>query len=144
MTNNTFKQDLMRGIDIEYKVLNIIQKKYPSATLINKFKGYDLWIPELHKSVEVKYDPKSKETGNIVVEIEMFGKPSALMTTKADYWIFYDDIDFVLIEPINIINCIFLNKLSYREFIGEGDRASKKAFLIKKDLLFSYGKKING
>ena len=30
--NNTFQEDLKRGIDIELQVLNIIQKKYPSAT----------------------------------------------------------------------------------------------------------------
>jgi hypothetical protein len=141
--NNTFQQDLKRGIDIELKALAIIQKKYPSASLINKFKGYDIWIPELHKSVEVKYDPMSNETGNIVIEIEMFNKPSALMTTEADYWIFYDDNNFVLMKPMDIINCIFINKLVYREFIGTGDKASKKAFLVKKDILFKYGKIIN-
>ena len=141
--NNTFQQDLKRGIDVELKALAIIQKKYPSASLINKFKGYDIWIPELHKSVEVKYDPMSNETGNIVIEIEMFNKPSALMTTEADYWIFYDNNNFVLIKPIDIINCIFINKLVYREFVGTGDNASKKAFLVKKDILFKYGKIIN-
>jgi hypothetical protein len=141
--NNTFQHDLKRGIDIEVKALAIIQKKYPSASLINKFKGYDIWIPELHKSVEVKYDPMSNETGNIVIEIEMFNKPSALMTTEADYWIFYDDNNFVLIKPIDIVNCIFINKLVYREFTGTGDNVSKKAFLVKKDILFKYGKIIN-
>lgn len=141
--NNTFKQDLKRGIDIELKILAIIQKKYPSASLINKYKGYDIWIPEIHKSVEIKYDPMSNETGNIVVEIEMFNKPSALMTTEADYWIFYDDNNFVLIKPMDIVNCIFLNKLTYREFTGTGDNVSKKAFLIKKDILFKHGKIIN-
>ena len=141
--NNTFQYDLKRGIDVELKALAIIQKKYPSASLINKFKGYDIWIPELHKSVEVKYDPMSNETGNIVIEIEMFNKPSALMTTEADYWIFYDNNNFVLIKPMDIINCIFINKLVYREFVGTGDNTSKKAFLVKKDILFKYGKIIN-
>jgi len=141
--NNTFQADLKRGINIEIKALTIIQKKYPSASLINKFKGYDIWIPEIHKSVEIKYDPMSNKTGNIVVEIEMFNKPSALITTEADYWIFYDDNNFVLIKPIDIINCIFINKLIYKEFIGTGDNVSKKAFLIKKEILFKYGKFIN-
>jgi hypothetical protein len=141
--NNTFKDDLKRGIDIELQVLNIIQKKYPSASLINKFKGYDIWIPELHKSIEVKSDLKSNYTNNIVIEIEMFGKPSGLMVTKADYWVFYDGNQYVLIQPMEIVRCIFLNKLNYVEFIGNGDTASKKAFLVKKDILFKYGKIIN-
>jgi hypothetical protein len=36
----------------------------------------------------------------------------------------------------------FQNKLQYVEFVGEGDRASKKAFLVPKELLFKYGKKL--
>lgn len=139
---NTFKHDLERGSSVEDKVLAIIQKTCPCATKVEAFKGYDIWIPETHKSVEVKYDPMSNETGNIVIEIEMFGKPSALMTTTADYWVFYDDKQFVSIKPLDIINCIFLNKLTYREFVGTGDTEKKKAFLVPKKVLFKYGKQL--
>lgn len=141
---NTFKQDLQRGIKVEQLVLQTLQNKYPCATLVSAFKGYDIWIPEIHKSVEVKYDPMSNQTGNIVVEIEMYGKPSALLATKADYWVFYDDNEMISIKPMKIIECILLNKLQYREFVGTGDQVSKKAFLIKKPLLFSYGNKLDG
>ena len=109
----TFQEDLERGFEVEFAVLEIIQKKYPSASLIHAYKGYDIWIPELHKSVEVKYDPMSNETGNIVVEIEMNGNLSALSTTTADYWVFHDDHVFVMMKPMSIINCIFQNKLKY-------------------------------
>lgn len=138
----TFKADLERGIKVENMLLDILKRKYPASTLVNAFKGYDIWIPEIHKSIEVKYDQKSNETGNIVVEIEFNGKPSALMTTTADYWVFYDGNVFVTIEPKDIIKCIFMNKLQYVEFVGNGDSKSKKAFLIKKDTLFAYGKVI--
>ena len=49
---NTFKRDLERGVEVERMVLEIIRKKNPCATLVDAFKGYDIWIPELHKSVE--------------------------------------------------------------------------------------------
>ena len=111
---------------------------------VAKHPEYDIWIPELKKSVEVKYDPMSNDTGNIVVEIEMFNKPSALLTTQADFWVFYDDHEMISIKPMKIVECILINKLQYREFIGTGDSASKKAFLIKKSLLFSYGNKLDG
>ena len=84
----------------------------------------------------------SNETGNIVIEIEMFGKPSALLATTANYWAFYDDSNFVIIKPMDIVRCIFLNKLSFVEFVGKGDNQSKKAFLVPKELLFQYGKVI--
>jgi hypothetical protein len=138
----TFQKDLERGILIELLALEMIQKKYSCATLVNAYKGYDIWIPELHKSVEVKYDPMSNQTGNIVVEIEMNSKPSAIITTTADYWLFYDDNVFVMMNPMSIINCIFQMKLQYVEFVGEGDKSSKKAFLVPKDVLFKCGKQL--
>ena len=141
-TINTFKEDLSIGLKIEQQVLDIIRKKYPSASSINKYKGYDIWIPEIQKGVEVKYDGKSKYTNNIVIEIEMFDKPSALLTSEADYWIFYDGYKFIMIEKMYIYYAIFMAKLKYAEFVGKGDTASKKAFLIKKDDLFKYGKEI--
>ena len=140
MVVTTFKQDLQRGIDVEQKVLSILKKTYPSASLIDKYKGYDIWIPETHKSVEVKYDPMSNTTGNVVIEIWMYEKPSALLTTTADYWVFHDDNVFVSIPPKRIFECIMTNEIPLRVFTGNGDTVSKKAYLVRKDLLFSYGK----
>lgn len=136
----TFNEDARRGKHIELKVLNQIRNKYPCATLIDGYGGYDIWIPEARQGVEVKYDPMSNETGNIVVEIEMSGYPSALFSTEADWWVFYDDHVYAWIKPRDIFKCIILNKLGYVEFTGAGDRNSKKAFLIDKRLLFTYAK----
>ena len=140
--NAPFYNDLARGFEIEDKVLAIVRQKYPSASLIHKYKGYDIWIPEIHKSLEVKYDPMSNETGNFLIEIEFNNKPSALITTSAHFWVIYDDFKFLFIEPMKIIQCIFLNKLQFAEFTGKGDDCAKKAFLIKKNLLYKYGKLI--
>jgi hypothetical protein len=139
----SFDKDLARGIDVEQIVLSMIRKRYPCAVLVNAYHGYDIWVPEINKSIEVKYDEMSNQTGNIVVEIEMSGKLSALMTTTADFWIFYDGEIFVRITPKKIIECIFLNKLRFVEFTGKGDLHKKKAFLIPKNILFSYGKNMD-
>lgn len=139
-SGNPFQNDLERGLEIENRVLSILRKKYPTASLINAFKGYDIWIPELHKSVEVKYDPMSNQTGNIVVEIEMYNKPSGLMASTADYWVFYDGEMYVIMPIKNIFKCIFDCKLQYVEFVGKGDTRTKKAFLVDKNTLFKYGK----
>jgi len=135
----TFARDLEAGNSVENIVLNMIKPKYPCATLINGyFPDYDIWIPELYKSVEVKSDQKSQHTGNILIEVEMFDKPSALFHTKADYWVIFDGFDFLWTTPKKIFECIVFNKLQYAEFVGRGDTVSKKAFLIKKDLLSQY------
>ena len=82
----------------------------------------------------------SQSTGNIVVEIEMYGKNSGLMATQADYWVFYDGEMFVIMPVKNIFKCIFESKLQYVEFVGNGDTRPKKAFLVDKNTLFKYGK----
>jgi hypothetical protein len=139
----TFRKDLARGIEVEDLVLQRIQNKYPKAHRIDGYcKAFDLWIPEINQGIEVKYDPMSNQTGNIVVEVEMFGKPSALMTTKASHWIFYDNKVFVAIKPSEIKECIKENNLRTVKFTGRGDQHSKIAYLINKQLLFAYGKPI--
>ena len=138
---NKFKEDLIVGQEGESLVLNQIKKKYPKTYSIEGYcKEYDIWIPELNYGIEVKQDAKSNYTGNIVIEIEMFNKPSALITTKAKYWIFYDQKKFVIIEVRDIYNCILQNQYKYVEFVGNGDNEKKKAFLVNKKLLYSYGK----
>ena len=137
---SSFFDDLDVGLSIEEKLIRHIRKKYPSASSVHAYKGYDIWVPEINKSIEVKYDPMSNETGNFVVEIEMFGKRSGLMATQADYWAFYDEYKCYLLTPMDIVFCIFINRLSYREFIGKGDDAPKKAFLVPKEIIEKYSK----
>ena len=139
---DTFHRDLQRGLKVEEEVLEIIKRKNPCATMVEAFKGYDIWIPEIHKSVEVKYDEMSAKTGNICIEIEFNKKPSALLTTTADWWIIYDGEKYMNFTPMRIVECIFQNKLTYKEFIGTGDSKSKKVFLINKHTLYQYGTEI--
>ncbi len=139
---DNFEKDLQIGLQVELIALEIIQKKYPCAVQVHGYKGYDIWIPEITKSIEVKSDKKSNFTGNFVVEFEMNNKKSGLMTTCADYWLFYDGEYFYCAKPMTIVYCIFLNKMKYAEFVGNGDTKAKKAFLIPKDILISFCDKI--
>lgn len=136
---DTFDRDLEAGKLHENAVLKLIQAKYPQAYIIEGYcKEYDIFVPEVNFGIEVKSDQKSKFTGNIVVEIEFNGKPSALSTTKAKYWVFYDGYDYTWIRVKEIFRCISENKLTPVEFTGRGDTKSKKAYLIKKYQLFKY------
>lgn len=143
-SKSSFKKDLQRGTKVEDFVLQKIKNKYPEARRMSGYcKEYDIWIPEISQGIEVKYDPKSNETGNIVIEIEMGGKPSALSTTKAAQWIFYDGKSLVSIEPRVIKECIYRNQLRLVSFTGPGDTKSKRVYLVPKETLFQYGKYIN-
>jgi hypothetical protein len=61
------------------------------------------------------------------------------MTTTADWWVIYDDHQYMAFTPKKLVQFILINKLSYTTFTGTGDSHSKKAYLIKKDLLFKHG-----
>ena len=135
----TFKRDLKRGKHHENVVLNYIKAKYKNAYIKDGYyKEYDIFIPEVNFGVEVKSDEKSKYTNNIVIEIEFNNKPSALMTTKAKFWVIYDGYSYNWFLTDKIKDCIKDNNLMYAEFIGKGDNKSKKAYLIKKELLYKY------
>ena len=143
-TRSKFKKDLSRGVKVEDFVLQKIKNKYPEARRISGYcKEYDIWIPEINQGIEVKYDPMSNKTGNIVIEIEMGGQPSALSTTKAHQWIFYDDKHLVSMSPREIKECIIRNNVRLVTFTGPGDTKSKRAYLVPKDILFKAGKYIN-
>jgi hypothetical protein len=130
-STENFKKDLQRGRKIEEKILDICRQKYPCSVLIDgKFKDYDLFIPETNKKLEIKGDYRSCETGNIIIELMMFGKPSALLTTKADFWVVYTGLELLWITPIKIIECITVNNINSRTLTGQGDTASKVACLI--------------
>jgi len=139
----TFEEDLIIGQSAEKDVLKLLQTKYPGAFIIEGYcKEYDIFVPETSRGYEVKKDYKSKYTGNIVVEVFMFGKPSALMTTKAHAWVFVTPSKYAFIERERIKDCIIENNLQVKTFIGKGDTKPKNAYLIKEDLLFSYAYKI--
>ena len=130
----SFKEDLKIGKEIEEYVLSIIQQKYPKAKIMEGyFKEYDIMIPEIDKTVEVKSDIKSLETGNYVVEVAFDGKPSALSTTTADYWVFYDGECLVWVAPDNIWRAV--KGLPIKQFVGDGDKKSKNAYLCPKDYI---------
>jgi hypothetical protein len=131
-----FKEALIDGVEYEMIVLNFIKEKYPSAYKIEGyFKEYDIYVPENDIKIEVKLDKKSTITGNLVVEIEMFNKPSALFTTKSDYWVFCDGIELMWISPSSIKDIIIWNGLKAVTFIGNGDTQKKRAVLVPKDLI---------
>jgi hypothetical protein len=80
----------------------------------------------------------SKITGNIVIEVEMYGKPSALSKTKAKYWAIVDGFRIIWIKPIEIYRFIELNRYERITFKGDGDNVKKFAYLVPRDNLVLY------
>ncbi len=138
-SSKAFCKDLLVGQDLENSILNSIRRKYPTAVLVpGKFKPYDIFIPEKNLKIEVKVDYKSQETGNIIIELFMFGKPSALLSTEADYWIIETGKQTMWVKPKKIIECIMINNIRSQEILGNGDDQKKIACLIPIELFKRY------
>ena len=90
---STFRRDLKKAKIAEKEALRIIQKKYPKAHKREGYcKGYDIVIPELNMTIEVKFDLLYKTYGNLFIENTCNNKPSGIETTTAyGWWIFYDE-----------------------------------------------------
>ena len=135
IASKNFKDSLVIGHKSEDAVCAKINKKYPKAYVKQGYcKGYDIYVPETDKKIEVKQDKKSNYTNNIVVEIEMPpGTPSALSTTKSDYWVFDDGEIYIWITPDTLRQVI--KPFKPVKFVGKGDNKEKLAYLIKKDII---------
>jgi len=132
----TFYKDLKKGKEIEKDMLNLIKVEYPDAYIVEGYcKEGDIFIPSLNEWVEVKSDEMSQKTGNIVIEIEFNGKPSALSTTKASYWIIHTGTKIIKITPDQLRIVIAKNNLQLVKFTGKGDTRPKLAYLIKQPLI---------
>lgn len=141
-----FEKSKKAGDIIEEELLRILRKKYPKAFTTKhkgKFSDYDIYIPEVGYGIEIKGDYKSAETGNLVIEVEMNGKPSALSVTKAEYWVFVEGYRLIWIKPIDIYR--FLEQRFYYgrvPFIGNGDTKQKQAYLVNHNEFVKYVEKV--
>lgn len=132
----SFAKQLKVGLDYEKKILKSLQKKYPLATrIVGQFVDYDIWIPEIGKSVEVKYDKKSEETNNIIIEFEKYNDVGDILLTKADYWCIHSPLGLIWITPIKIIECILREECKQIKF------NNSRCYLINVHTLFKYAEK---
>lgn len=94
-----FDADLADGRSVEEKVRTVIEDKtgymcYRAPD--GEFKGYDLRLdlrdmkdhPYFERRYEVKHDRGALRTGNVVVELTCRGKPSGIVASTSDYWVF--------------------------------------------------------
>ena len=95
-----FDDSLAMGKKVENEVCDLIKKKYPDAYVKEGYyKQGDIIVPSADILVEVKQDYQSHITGNLLIEIEFDGKPSALSTTESDWWVIVDRQNLYWIAP---------------------------------------------
>lgn len=127
----TWEQALTFGKLVEKYVLSRIQKKYPQAFIRDGlWKGWDIYIPERNLRIEVKSDVYSNKTGNFVIETSYGGKPSALTTSNADFWVFFTGFKLIWITKEQIRKAIRESEVSLKRFTAGTDKKEKTAYLV--------------
>ena len=134
-----FAHDSARGVEAELKLLQQIRQKYPDAYKVEGMHSqYDLVVPGRF-TVEVKFDPASQRTGNVVVEY-FHGKASGLHISTADYWVFDtgERGGVIWLSRAAVHQCLVSESLEPVKIHGPHDRLSKWAFLVPINALLRY------
>jgi len=117
-------------------------KGHKPIPIPGKFSGFDFFLANTKQGYEVKQDWKAHYSGNLVVEVEMYGKRSGLMATTADWWIFDTKTEFIFITPKQLKDLIVETNPPLRQFTGKGDSQPKKAYLIPVQRIKNYASSI--
>ena len=135
MSREQFKKKLKKGEEVERKLVEYLKKKYPKTYKIEgENKDGDIVIPEIKKTIEVKNDIGSKDSNNYFIEFSCNKKDSGIASTKADYWVIYDEFDCMWIETGRLRTmCRFYGK--YWEGIPKGEKSTIKAYLVPQNIL---------
>jgi hypothetical protein len=95
METDNYKKSLKVGEKFELKILNKIKEKYPKAYKKNGYHpDYDIYVPEVEKSIEVKNDCQGIKSDNIAIETHKIYKKdfkvenSGLMASKSNFFVY--------------------------------------------------------
>ena len=128
---STFKESLETGSKVEKLVLDRVRENDPFALLIRgKFPKFDIYCPSSNTRIEGKSDLQSNHTNNFLIEVYMYSKPSALLVTEADVWVFYDGTNLIWVHPTDIKNHILEKGYPQRTLTGKGDTTTKRCYLV--------------
>lgn len=137
------QEDLPYGEAGEKFVLNIINRKYPMAyKMEGYFIEYDIMIPEIEKTVEVKRDKHTDRTGNAFIETYCNKIESGINSSTADYWAYLTKSMLYWIKSNDLKICILENNITEgKNYMIDGKIID--AYLIPIDIFKNYCMRID-
>lgn len=142
--NYDFTKDIELGHEAEEAVLAQVKTIFPQAYRVDGYEPrWDIVIPELQKTIEVKNDIMAGQTGNLAIECQKkTGAPSGIMVSEADFWVIIADDEMLLMGREALKNYVTVG--NFRKVWG-GDRNSAEMYLVplakirQQDFLFKIG-----
>jgi hypothetical protein len=137
---NQFLLDLERGKKEEKKVYHYFLRKYPKTVIYNGYKKeYDILVNGVC-GIEVKFDERSKNTGNFFIESYFNNKKSGINSTLAKLWVISNGEKYFFINTKQIKNFIKEKNLKLLKTILQGIEV--KFYLLSIIEIEQYGKYI--
>ena len=138
-----YQEDLPYGEAGEKFVLSIINRKHSMAyKMEGNFAEYDIMIPEIDRTVEVKRDKHTDRTGNAFIETYCNKIKSGINVSKADYWAYLTKTMLYWIKSNELKICISENNIPE----GKNYKIDGKiidAYLIPIDIFKNYCMRID-
>jgi hypothetical protein len=138
-----YQEDLPYGEAGEKFVLGIINRKHSMAyKMEGYFVEYDIMIPEIDKTVEVKRDKHTDRTGNAFIETYCNKIKSGINVSTADYWAYLTKTMLYWIKSNELKICISENNIPE----GKNYKIDGKiidAYLIPIDIFKNYCMRID-
>ena len=145
MAHYNFEKDLEDGQRAEEEAIEKLKARFEVGNEDierSTSKGYDIRIKSKGYTFEVKNDLMAAQTGNIAIEYECRGKPTALAATVADFWIYKFAGVFWVISTARLRQKLFVEKCYFKDVTG-GDKGSyTKMYLVKVSTFKTWGKEL--
>lgn len=136
--NYNFRKDIKLGEQGEVEIKEYLENLGYKYICDNKDYRYDLIMEYNSKqySYEIKTDIYPRDTGNLAIEVESRGKPSGIMVTEADFFVYYfkHQREIWNIRTKKLKDLIKNGNFYLAE--NSGDRGSNtKLYLLKKSIV---------
>lgn len=143
-----FKKDISKGIEAEEYISKIILERDDSVLKIlpnenSKFDRMIVFKDGTFCTIEVKNDILSEKTNNVAIEIFCRGKKSGVMSSEADYFVYFvrykKETKIYITRRTKLIELIKTNKF---RIVSGGDtwngEPSTRMVLVPKDVFESF------
>lgn len=140
-----FKKDLADGkaAEEEVKLLLISRLNLAESDIEHSSsKGYDLKIISKDWTFEVKNDLMAHQTGNVAIEYESRGKPTAIAATTAEFWVYKFAGSFFAFRTETLKRKLFKEKQFFKAVTGGDAGSNTKMFLVKVEEFKKWGKEL--
>lgn len=143
-SNYNFAKDKQLGDEGEDAVLAKVKEFFPKAYRVTDYEPrFDIVIPEINKTIEVKTDKLANRTGNLAVErSKKSGAPSGIAVSGADLWVYVLEDEMLMMGREALKTYIAANNFP---IVWGGDRNTAEMYLVplkklkQQDFLYRIG-----